>query len=131
MSKVEQSPLWERYKSLMEPVRGDDGTIVGAIFPHENNVRIMCPFGMGNIMQHLVQFYYVMLTDEDKAKHRPRKKRRIGDGQQTIKTTARHMTAEVMATACAMGSMPLSIAQNPGIATAMKKDARSCRPERQ
>ena len=117
MNKIENSRIWETYKTLLQPARNEAGAIVAAEFPHENHRRVSCAFGLGNVMQHLVDTYYVMLTDDDKAKHRPRKKRRTEGCQNTLLgfSSSKKMTPDVMAKACAVGALPLSLAQNPGI----------------
>jgi len=122
MEEKKARDLFERYKLLMTPVQDSTGKVIGASFPYEEGVVVKCKSSMSNVRQHLANTYYGMLTPDDKKRWNPRKKRKVEEDsmQPTIesavgKALSREECAEIFARGCAMGALPLSLAQNRGI----------------
>jgi len=114
--------LFDRYKLFVTPVTDDEGKLIGASFPYENNAVIKCKDSLSNVKQHLATSYFAMLTPEDKERWRPRKKRKLevdasqpSVGSSGVTRLSRKDCAEILAKGCAIGSLPLSLAQNRGI----------------
>ena len=119
---MEGKTALEWCKLIMNPVRNDDGKIIAASFPYEDGEVVKCEATMSNVKQHLASSYYGMLTREDKTRWNPRKRRKVESNstQPTIEEVvgpalSRDDCAEILARGCAMGALPLSLAQNPGI----------------
>ena len=112
--------IFETYSHLMEPVFDESGVLKAASFMFEDNVQISTQHGMSNVKQHLADHYAVFLTPEDKEAICSRKRRRVSSRDNETGQTDLHFgdlldMAALLARVCALGALPLSFMQNPGI----------------
>jgi hypothetical protein len=73
--------IFKTYSMVMKPSFDESGQIVGACFPFEGESAIVSvAHGYSNVRQHLADYYYGILTAEDKEllKQRPRKLAELG-----------------------------------------------------
>lgn len=116
MSKT--TSFWDSYCNIVRPVKAADGRITGAEFFYENGLIISVEHGLSNVRQHLADKYYVFLTEDDKKVLSPRRKKPKSDTVTTLGQSRLSQVvdmAELLARCCALGSLPLSLVQNPGI----------------
>jgi len=117
MSEKGRQTLFEKYAFILSPVRDAAGQIIAANFFREG-VEISTASGLSNVRQHLADQYFIMLDEEDKKRLQPRsKKRRAEAGQATIDASgvSTSEAATIFAKGAALGCLPLSLPQNPGI----------------
>lgn len=114
-----QPKIFNKYGMVVKPVIDESGKILGARFPFEGEDAVVSvAHGYSNVRQHLADYYYGLLTPEDKEllKQRPRKRRRVGEEQQRVTDVGLVDLAAILAKGFAMGSLPLSSSANPGVA---------------
>lgn len=120
-TRVKKSSLFETYDDLIEPVYEDEN-IVAAYFKWEGKFVTASNGSLSNVYQHLSDCYFPLLTDEDKKARKQRVKRMKSSAAQgptlldSIATGSSRQSKlkTVIAKACAMGCLPLSITRNPG-----------------
>lgn len=123
-AETELSRLFRLYSHIMIPVREENGEITGASFIHEQGTIVSAAKGSSNIGQHLSDYYFIMLSDEDKAKRRPRTKQPRLDEVHHERCSLRNLLVDapsIVAKGCAMGALPLSMLDNPGFRYILSK----------
>lgn len=110
--------IFAKYAHILLPVMDGDGNVVAAEFPHEAGLKVSAIHGFSNIHQHMSDKYFIMLDEDDQHSFpQPRIKKSLIDSRQRVLPSAppRCDIARILAKACAIGSLPLSMSMNPGI----------------